>query len=108
MRLRGALYLLTALSLGVAQTARADIIVGVITSLTGPSASVGRLLQKALVVVPDEVDGQKINYIVLDDATDPSLAVRDARKLITEKNADIILGPTPAPVALAVAASSMS
>jgi branched-chain amino acid transport system substrate-binding protein len=36
---------------------------------------------------------EKMNYIVLDDATDPTSAVKNARKLVEEHNVDALFGP---------------
>src|SRR5580658_8871500 len=63
----------------------AEINVGLITAMTGPGASIGIPYAKgaaAGAAYKDEVDGTKLNLIQLDDATDPSIATRNARKLI--------------------------
>jgi branched-chain amino acid transport system substrate-binding protein len=52
--------------------------------------------------MPQNIGGQKINYIVLDDASDTSQAVSNARKLITENKVDIVLGSTTTPNSLAM------
>jgi branched-chain amino acid transport system substrate-binding protein len=49
------------------------------------------------------VAGQKVNYIVLDDATNPTEANKNARKFVSENNADIIFGSSAVPTALAIA-----
>ena len=46
--------------------------------------------------------GQKINYIVLDDASDTTAAVTNARKLINEYKVDVLLGSTTTPNSLAM------
>jgi branched-chain amino acid transport system substrate-binding protein len=83
--------------------ASADITIGAIFSLTGPNASLGIPFQRALKLGPTEINGEKVHYIVLDDASDPSVAVRNARKLVEEDKADVIVGPTGAPTAMALA-----
>lgn len=87
----------------VAPPAMADITIGAIFSLTGPNSSLGIPFQKALALGPKEIGGERVRYIVLDDASDPSLAVRNARKLVEEEKVDVIVGPTGAPTALALA-----
>ena len=52
--------------------------------------------------MPQSIGGQKINYIVLDDASDTTQAVSNTRKLITENKVDIILGSTVTPNSLAM------
>lgn len=86
-----------------ATSAHADITIGAIFSLTGPNSSLGIPFQKALALGPKEINGEKVRYIVLDDASDPSTAVRNARKLVEEEKVDVIVGPTGAPTALALA-----
>ncbi|MHB1373621.1 MAG: ABC transporter substrate-binding protein [Thauera sp.] len=73
--------------------ALADINVGVVFSLTGPAASLGAETRKAIEFLPASLGGEKINYIVLDDATDPTNAVKNARKLVGEDKVDAIIGP---------------
>jgi len=52
--------------------------------------------------MPKTIAGQKINYIVLDDASDTTAAVNNTRKLIAESKVDIILGSTVTPNSLAM------
>lgn len=89
-------------SLLLPAAAWADINVGVVLSLTGPAASLGIPEKQALSLVPKTVAGEKINFIILDDATDPSAAVRNTRKLITEEKVDILIGSSTTPAALAM------
>ena len=62
----------------------ADINVGVSLSTTGPAASLGVSEKNTVEFLPTEIGGEKINYIVLDDATDTTAAARNARKFIKE------------------------
>jgi branched-chain amino acid transport system substrate-binding protein len=85
--------------------ARADdtpVRIGVITSQTGPAASLGIPQRNTVAIEPTEIAGRKVEYIVLDDATDVTKAVADARKLVDENNVDAIIGPSTTPSALAV------
>ncbi|CAM5783430.1 MAG: ABC transporter substrate-binding protein [Burkholderiales bacterium] len=86
-----------------AAPALADINVGVIFSLTGPAASLGKETRKAIDLMPNALGGEKINYIVLDDATDPSQAVKNARKLVLEDKVDVLFGVNAIPSALSIA-----
>ncbi|WP_306607265.1 ABC transporter substrate-binding protein [Azonexus sp.] len=81
----------------------ADINIGVIASLTGPAAALGAETKKAVALFPSAIGGEKINFILLDDGTDPTHAVKNARKLISEDKVDAILGPNLISTAMAIA-----
>ncbi len=83
-------------------TALADINVGVTVSSTGPAASLGIPEKNTIAIMPTTIAGQKINYIVLDDASDTTKAVANARRFIAEDKVDIILGSTTTPNSLAM------
>jgi len=89
------------LALG-AGAALADINVGVTVSATGPAASLGIPEKNTIALMPQEIAGQKVHYIVLDDGSDTTKAVSNTRKLITEDKVDIILGSTVTPNSLAM------
>ena len=82
--------------------AQADINVGVTLSATGPAASLGIPEKNTIALMPKTIAGEKINYIVLDDASDTTAAVSYTRKLISENKVDIILGSTTTPASLAM------
>ena len=82
--------------------AQADINVGVTVSATGPAASLGIPEKNTIALMPKTIGGQKVNYIVLDDASDTTAAVNNTRKLISENKVDIILGSTTTPNSLAM------
>jgi branched-chain amino acid transport system substrate-binding protein len=82
--------------------ALADVNVGVTVSATGPAASLGIPEKNTIALMPKTIAGQKINYIVLDDASDTTGAVSNTRKLITESKVDVILGSTITPNSLAM------
>ncbi len=94
--------LLFAALCAAALAAQADVNVGVVISTTGPAASLGIPQKNTIALMPKTIGGQKINYIVLDDASDTTTAVADTRKLISESKADIILGSTVTPNSLAM------
>jgi len=85
-----------------AVSAQADINVGVIASLTGPAAALGAETRKAVAMFPTSIGSEKVNYILLDDATDPTSAVKNVRKLIGEDKVDAILGPNLISTATAI------
>ena len=85
----------------------ADLKVGFITSLSGPVSSLGIPYEKgmkAALTYKSELAGRKIQVVQLDDASDPSTAARNARKMIEEDKVDIIIGTAGSPGALAIAA----
>ncbi len=86
-----------------ATPALADLTIGVSISLTGPTSALGIPTKNGIALWPKEIGGEKLNVIVLDDATDPTLAVKNARKFITEDKVDIIVGSVATPVAAAMA-----
>ena len=93
---------LSAALLAAAAAARADITIGVTVSATGPAASLGIPEKNTIALMPATIGGQKVNYIVLDDASDTTAAVANTRKLITEHKADLIMGSTTTPNSLAM------
>lgn len=74
MKLKKLIVLTTAAFSAV--PAFADINVGIIASLTGPAAALGAETKKAIALFPVSVGGEKINFILLDDGTDPTNAVQ--------------------------------
>ena len=94
--------LLTAALCATALAAWADVNVGVTISATGPAASLGIPEKNTISLMPKTIGGQKINYIVLDDASDTTAAVNNTRKLIAENKVDVILGSTTTPASLAM------
>ncbi len=107
--LRGLAALACATLLGAAAplAAAADYKVGFITSLSGPVSSLGIPYQKGMAAAQAfkaDIGGKKVQVIQLDDASDPSTAARNARKLIDEDKVDVIIGTAGSPGALAIAA----
>jgi len=92
----------TALLLMVTLGARADITVGVILSLTGPGASLGIPEKNTVELMPTSLAGEKVKFIILDDASDTTTAVRNAQKLIAEDKIDMIIGPSISPTSVAL------
>jgi branched-chain amino acid transport system substrate-binding protein len=86
----------------VSTIAAADINIGVTLAATGPAASLGIPEKNTIALLPPVMAGQKVNYIVLDDASDTTTAVKNTRKLITEHKVDVIVGSTTTPNSLAM------
>jgi branched-chain amino acid transport system substrate-binding protein len=81
---------------------QAQVKIGVVVSATGPAASLGIPEKNTIALLPTEVAGKSVRYIVLDDATDPGRAVQATRKLISEEHVDAIIGSTVTPSTLAM------
>ena len=79
-----------------------DIKIGVNVSATGPAASLGIPERNTFPLLPQTIGGKKVIFIVLDDASDTTTAVKNARKLITEDKVDVIVGSTITPNSLAM------
>jgi branched-chain amino acid transport system substrate-binding protein len=97
-----AALLAPALALAGAQVAAQDLKVGVTVSATGPAASLGIPERNTFALVPQTIAGRKVQYIILDDASDTTSAVKNTRKLIGEDKVDVIVGSTITPNSLAM------
>src|SRR5207248_3881637 len=87
-----------AAALAFVGAARADINVGVTLSATGPAASLGIPEKNTFELIGSPtIGGQKINFVVLDDKSDTTEAVKNTRKLISEDKVDVIVGTTVTP-----------
>ena len=91
-----------ALSVLAAPAVQAQIKVGVTISTTGPAASLGIPEKNAFANMPKTIAGKSVQYFVLDDASDPVAAVKNARKLISEDKVDVLLGSSITPNSLAM------
>ena len=103
--LRHAAVLALAAGLGAAAFA-ADLKVGLSVSLSGPNSSLGVPYAKgmqAALAYKGEINGRKVQLIVLDDGSDPTTAGRNARKLVDEEKVDVLMGTSGVPAAIAMA-----
>jgi branched-chain amino acid transport system substrate-binding protein len=87
----------------MAGAAQADITIGVSLSLTGPASGLGIPMGNQIKLWPTSIAGEKLNVIVLDDATDPTKGVQNAKRFVSEEKADIVMGSVATPVAIAMA-----
>ena len=86
----------------VSTAALADINIGVSLALTGPGSGLGLPMQKQLALFPKTIGGEKVNLILLDDATDPGKGAANARRFVTEDKVDVIFGSCITAVAAAM------
>ena len=102
----------TAVALGIAMglsaaAMAADLRIGFISSLSGPVSALGIPYEKgirAAIAESPMLAGHKVELIVLDDASDPTTAGRNARKLVVEDKVDVLIGTSGVPGAMAIAA----
>ena len=80
----------------------AQVKIGVTISTTGPAASLGVPQRNSIALLPKEIGGQTVEFIVLDDGADSTKAVANARKLIDENNVDALIGSSTTPASLAM------
>src|SRR5690606_32663325 len=76
-------------------------IVLVLTS-TGRTALVENPQKNTVPLLPTKAGDQDIEYITLDDASDPTQTVTAFKKLISEAHVDALIGPTGSPNAMSV------
>ncbi len=91
-----------ALLAAVPLAASAQIKVGVTVSATGPAASLGIPERDTVALLPAQIGGQPVQYIVLDDATDTTQAVKNIRKFTADDGVDVVLGTSVTPASLAM------
>jgi branched-chain amino acid transport system substrate-binding protein len=92
-----------AAALLMAAPALADINIGVTLSLTGPASGLGIPVGNQFKLWPKEIAGEKVNLIILDDASDPSKGASNARRFVTDDKVDMIFGGSITTVSVAVA-----
>ena len=86
-----------------ATAALADITIGISLPLTGPASGLGIPMGNAIKLWPQSIAGEKLKVIVLDDATDPTKGVNNAKRFVTEDKVDIIMGSAATPVVIPMA-----
>ena len=98
---RPATRLAAALSLtAFALAAQAQMKVGLIASSTGPTAVVGIPQKNTAALLPKKIGAIDVEYIVYDDASDPTQSVALVKKLLAEDKVDAIIGPSGSPNAM--------
>jgi branched-chain amino acid transport system substrate-binding protein len=83
----------------IAASAQAQVKIGVITSATGPTSFVGVPQKNSVALLPKKVGDVSIEYIYLDDASDATQSVNNAKKLLGD-NIDVLIGPSGSPNAM--------
>ena len=83
--------------------AHADITIGVSLPMTGPASGLGIPMNNQFKLWPATIAGEKVKLTILDDATDPTKGVQNARRFVSEDKVDIIIGSAATPVGIAMA-----
>ncbi len=84
----------------VATSAQAQMKVGAIASATGPTAVVGIPQKNTAALLPKKIGDITVEYVVLDDASDPTQSVMNVKKLLSEAKIDALIGPSGSPNAV--------
>jgi branched-chain amino acid transport system substrate-binding protein len=95
-------FIALALAAMAAMSVQAQVKVGIIVGATGPGASLGIPYKNTFSILPKMLGGESVQFIIMDDGTDPTNAVKHARKLISEDKVDLIIGSTSVPAATSI------
>jgi len=90
-----------------AGSALAEITIGISLPLTGPASGLGIPMANAIKLWPQSIGGEKLKVIVLDDATDPTKGVNNAKRFVSEDHVDIIMGSAATPVVIPMASVAL-
>ena len=93
---------LVAIAAGTTGLAGAQVRIGVVSSATGPTAFVGVAQKNTVALLPKKAGETTIEYIALDDASDPTRSVSSVKKLLAEDRIDALIGPSGSPNAIGV------
>jgi branched-chain amino acid transport system substrate-binding protein len=85
-----------------AGVASAQVKVGVIASSTGPISVVGLQQKNTVALLPKTIGDTTVDYIYMDDNSDPTQASKNVQKFLIEDKVDAIIGPSGSPNAVAV------
>lgn len=94
--------LAAAVALALPFSAFGQVKVGITIASTGSAASLGIPQRNTVSLLPTMVDGQAVEYIVLDDGTDPAAALRNMRKFVESDRVDVVVGTSVTPGSLAM------
>ncbi|MGO4508154.1 ABC transporter substrate-binding protein [Bradyrhizobium sp. MOS001] len=80
--------------------AHAEIKVGIVISATGPGSALGQPQLKTVAALPKEIGGEKATYIILDDESDSTKGIQNARRLVIQDKVDVLVGSSLTPVTM--------
>jgi branched-chain amino acid transport system substrate-binding protein len=90
------------LALAASGAAWAELTIGISLPLTGPANGLGIPMQNYIKLWPESVAGEKLKVILLDDASDPTRAVQNAKRFVTEDKVDVVMGSSVSVNAIAM------
>ncbi|MEZ2720310.1 ABC transporter substrate-binding protein [Paenalcaligenes hominis] len=93
---------LTAILASMSFGAQAQVKIGTVASSTGVVSAIGIPQRNTAMMLPTQIGDLTVEYIHLDDASEPNNTVTSVRKLLSEEKVDAIIGPSGAPHALAL------
>ncbi|KGP03439.1 branched-chain amino acid ABC transporter substrate-binding protein [Alcaligenes faecalis] len=102
MKLTRTAFALSVVLAALATPAQSQVKIGVIASATGPTAVVGLPQRNTVPLLPTKVGDLTVEYVSLDDASDPNQTVTLFKKMISEGKIDALIGPTGSPNAMSL------
>lgn len=93
---------LTAILASMSFGAQAQVKIGTVASSTGVVSAIGIPQRNTAMMLPTQIGDLTVEYIHLDDASEPNNTVTSVKKLLSEEKVDAIIGPSGAPHALAL------
>ncbi len=81
---------------------QAQVKIGVIASSTGPISVIGIQQKNTVALLPKTIGNLSVEYIYLDDNSDPTQSTKNVQKFLIEDKVDAIIGPSGSPNAVAV------
>ncbi|MCH1878909.1 ABC transporter substrate-binding protein [Alcaligenes ammonioxydans] len=100
MKLTRTVFALSVALAALAAPAHSQVKIGVIASATGPTAVVGLPQRNTVPLLPTKMGDLTVEYISMDDASDPNQTVTLFKKMISEDKIDALIGPTGSPNAM--------
>jgi len=94
MQARKLLLALSGLALAASMSVQAQVKIGVIASSTGAIPFVGIPQKNAVALLPKKIGDFSVEYLVFDDASDPTQSVQLTKKLLSESKIDALIGPS--------------
>lgn len=98
------LLALSGLALAASMSVQAQVKIGVIASSTGQIPFVGIPQKNAVALLPKKIGDFTVEYLVFDDASDPTQSVQLTKKLLGESKIDALIGPSGSGNAMGVLA----
>ena len=94
MKKMHALLAAAGIAMAMSLPVHAQVKIGVIASSTGAIPFVGIPQKNAVALLPTKMGDLSVEYIVFDDASDPTQSVQLSKKLLSESKIDALIGPS--------------